>query len=395
MSSPFHRILVSALVLSCALPVAPSLAAQAAPAAPSVLAIPAVTLARAEQRELIDALTVSGTLVPREEVLVPAEIDGLRVTELLADEGDTVSEGQVLARLSRDTLEAQLAQNDAAIRKAEASMAQASNQIPQAEAAQVETQGALQRTEALRQSGNSTIELLEQRTAAARTAVARLAAARDGYSVAQAERAAADAQRRELMVKLGRTEIKSPVAGLISRRTAKVGSVTALNGEPMFRLIANGKVELEAEVMETSLTKIPQGAPASLALNGGRTLVGSVRLLPAEVDRISRLGKVRIALPADPAFRVGAFARAQVVLAQRNGIAVPSSAVAYGAAGATVQVVKDDKVEVRPVTPGISAGGMTEIVNGLSAGEQVVAKAMAFLRNGDSVRPIVASAGAQ
>lgn len=393
MLAPFVR--ASALAVALAISSTPASAAQAAPAAPSALAIPAVSLAKAERRELIDALTVSGTLVPREEVLVPAEIDGLRVTELLADEGDTVAAGQVLARLSRDTLEAQLAQNDAAIRKAEAAMAQASNQIPQAEAAQVETQGALQRTEALRQSGNSTIELLEQRTAAARTAVARLAAARDGYSVAQAERAAADAQRRELMVKLGRTEIKSPVEGLISRRTAKVGSVTALNGEPMFRLIANGKVELEAEVMETSLTKIPQGAPASLALNGGRTLVGSVRLLPAEVDRISRLGKVRIALPADPAFRVGAFARAQVVLAQRNGIAVPSSAVAYGAAGATVQVVKDDKVEVRPVTPGISAGGMTEIVSGLTAGEQVVAKAMAFLRNGDTVRPIIASAGAQ
>lgn len=393
MLAPFVR--ASALAVVLAISSTPASAAQAAPAAPSALAIPAVSLAKAEQRELIDALTVSGTLVPREEVLVPAEIDGLRVTELLADEGDTVAAGQVLARLSRDTLEAQLAQNDAAIRKAEAAMAQASNQIPQAEAAQVEAQGALQRTEALRQSGNSTIELLEQRTAAARTAVARLAAARDGFAVAQAERAAADAQRRELMVKLGRTEIKSPVEGLISRRTAKVGSVTALNGEPMFRLIANGKVELEAEVMETSLTKIPQGAPASLALNGGRTLVGSVRLLPAEVDRISRLGKVRIALPADPAFRVGAFARAQVVLAQRNGIAVPSSAVAYGAAGATVQVVKDDKVEVRPVTPGISAGGMTEIVSGLTAGEQVVAKAMAFLRNGDTVRPIIASAGAR
>ena len=221
----------------------------------------------------------------------------------------------MLARLSRDTLDAQLAQNDAAIRKAEASMAQASNQIPQAEAAQTESQGALQRTEALRQTGNATIELLEQRTAAARTATARLAAARDGYAVAQAEKAAAEAQRRELMVKLARTEIKAPVGGIISRRTAKVGSVTSLSGEPSSRLIANGKVELEAEVMETSLARLTANAPASLQLAGGRTLVGSIRLLPAEVDRTTRLGKVRIALPADPAFRMGAFARAQVVLA--------------------------------------------------------------------------------
>jgi HlyD family secretion protein len=400
----FHRLPIPRLALLASV-AALSLAGAARAAEPAprtgvnMLAIPAVSLATASRRELTETLTVSGTLMPRDEVLIPAEVEGLRVTELNADEGDTVAAGQVLARLSRETLDAQLAQNDAALRRAEAAIAQANNQIPQAEAALTEAQSALQRTEALRQSGNTTMELLEQRTAAARTSVARLAATRDGLMLAQADKASAEAQRRELMVKMARTEIKAPVAGIVSRRTARIGSVSSLAGEPLFRLLAEGRIELEAEVLDTSLSRIGPGAAVTVTM-GGREHAGQVRLMPAEVDRTTRIGKVRIAIAPDPALRIGAFARARVVVAQHTGIAVPSSAIAFGEKGASVQAVKDDKVEVRPVTTGISAEGFTEIVSGLAGDEKVVAKAMAFLRDGDTIRPIATaaaggSAGAQ
>jgi HlyD family secretion protein len=58
---------------------------------------------------------VTGSLVAREEVLVGPEVEGLRVTEVLADEGTRVKKGDVLVRLVSDTLEAQLAQHDAAL----------------------------------------------------------------------------------------------------------------------------------------------------------------------------------------------------------------------------------------------------------------------------------------
>jgi HlyD family secretion protein len=374
----------------------PALAAEAAPAGPvNTLAIPAVSVATAEPRELVETLTVSGTLIPRDELLVPAEIEGLRVTELLVDEGDTVEKGQILARLSRETLDAQLAQNDASIRRAEAAIAQTQNQIPQAEAALTEAQAALQRTEALRQSGNATQELYDQRLAAARTATARLAAARDGLVVAQADRSAADAQRRELLVRVARTEIKAPAAGLVSRRTAKVGSVTSLVGDPLFRIIKDGKVELEAEALDTHLPRMSVGSPAVVILPDGHKINGTVRLLPAEVDRTTRVGKVRIALPVDPGLRIGGFARATVEIARHHGVAVPSSAVAFGETSTSIQVVKGDKVELRTVKVGISAGGYTEITEGLADGEVVVAKAMAFLRDGDVVRALPAATSAR
>lgn len=388
------RLLIPAALLA-ALACGPALAedAPARASAPASLALPGVSTATAQRRTMVDRLVVSGNLVPRDEVLVAPEVDGLRVVSLHADEGDHVKAGQVLAQLSRDTLEAQLAQNTAAIARAQAAIAQASDQIPQAEAALTEAKAALARTVALRESGNATQELLDQRTAAARTAEARVSATRNGLVMAQADKAAAEAQRRELELRMQHTEIKSPVDGIVSRRSVKLGAMSAPGAEPMFRIVGGGKVELEAEVLETHLPGLSVGAPVTVIPVGGKPISGTVRLLPAEVDRTTRLGLVRVALPPDPALRVGAFARAEITLAERDGIAVPTSSLLFGEGSPRIQVVKDGKVETRQVRTGITAEGRTEILSGLAEGETVVAKAAPFLRHGDAVRVLAADAG--
>ena len=360
--------------------------------APTTLAIPAVSTALARTREMVDALVVSGTLVARDEVLLAAEVEGLRIVELLADEGDSVAADQVLARLARDTVTVQLAQNDASLARANAGVAQARNQIVQAEATAVEARAALARTQALKLTGNATQEILDQRTSLARGAEARLAAAQDGLALAEADLAQTRAQRKELELKLARTEIRTPVAGIVSRRTARIGANTSLGGDALFRIIVGGEVELEAEVLEMHLARLTVGAPVEVFAASGRSVTGRVRLLPAEVDRASRIGRVRIALPRDPDMRIGAFARARVIIARRDAVAVPSSAVVFGEGGATVQTLRDDKVVVLPVKVGITAQGYSEIVSGLSDGQVVVARAAGFLRQGDTVRPIAAAA---
>jgi HlyD family secretion protein len=71
---------------------------------------------------------------------------------------------------------------------------------------------------------------------------------------------------------------------------------------------------------------------------------------------------------------------------------VPTSAVARGDDGDFVQVVKDDRVEQRKITVGITNARLTEARQGLEAGETIVARSAAFLRPGDAVRPISTSA---
>jgi RND family efflux transporter MFP subunit len=364
-------------------------AAAQEPPVPSQLA-PAVTVSRAVEREVVERAVVTGTLVPREEILVSPEVEGLRITEVLVEEGDEVEKGEVLARLSKDLLQAQLAQTDAAVARAAAGISQAENTIVQAEAAQVEAAQALERARTLMRSGNTTEAVLEQRVSAARAAEGRLAAARDALRIAQAERRSAEAQRQELQVRLDRTDIKAPQAGIVSRKNARIGATASAAGDPLFRIIANGEIELEGEVTETQLVRIREGAPAQVTIDPGRTVEGRVRNVSPEVDRSTRLGRVRIALPKDPALRIGSFSRGTVELARRTGVAVPLSAVIYDTKGATVQVVVDGRVEVRRVRTGLSAEGVMQIEEGVKAGELVVTRAGSFLRDGDTIRPVVA-----
>jgi RND family efflux transporter MFP subunit len=357
-------------------------------ASPSSLA-PAVTVVRAADREIVERAVVTGTLVPRQEVLVAPEVEGLRITDVLVEEGDRVRQGEVLARLSPDLLETSLAQNTATLARADAGIAQAQSQIVQAEAAQVEAAKALERTQALMKTGNTTEVQLEQRVSAARAAEGRLAAARDGLRIAQAEKRTAEAQREEIQLKLARTEIRAPLPGIVSRKTARVGATASAAGDPLFRIIANGEIELEGEVTETQLARIHEGAPAQVTVEPGRTIEGKVRNIFPEVDRATRLGRVRISLPSDETLRIGAFARGEVELARRTGVAVPTASVIYGASGPVVQVVVDDKVQARRVRIGLSAEGYVQIENGVEAGDLVVARAGSFLRDGDIVRPVL------
>ncbi|KQP30669.1 efflux RND transporter periplasmic adaptor subunit [Methylobacterium sp. Leaf100] len=351
--------------------------------------LPAVSVVEAQRREIVETVTVTGTLVPRDEILVTPEIDGTRITEVLAEEGMRVERGQVLARLSRDLIDRQLAQQKALIDKAAASVPQAQSTIEQAEAAETEARLSHDRARQLLQTGNGTAVILEGRTSVLRQAEGKLAFARNGLIIAKAELAQAQAVRDELELRLARTEIRAPEAGIVSRRTARVGMAASGTAEPLFRLIARGEIELEGEVIETRLPQIREGKPAWIVLGDGERVQGSVRAIYPEVDKASRLGKVRVRLDADSRLRIGTFARGGVELARTRDVTVPQASILYGAdRRSTVLVVTGDRVESRVVRTGLSDDDSIEVRQGLAEGEQVVARAGSFLRDGDRVRPI-------
>ena len=354
---------------------------------------PSVSVATVGTATVTETALVTGTLVARDEVLVAAEVDGLAIVEILAEEGDRVAEGQVLARLSRDTIEALLAQNAAQIERAAAAIQQSRTQITEAQATRAQAEAAFARTRTLQDRGNASTELLEQREASARIAAARAASAEQALRLAEADKVLAEAQRRELMVRERRTEIRAPAAGVVSRRTARVGALAAMGGDPLFRIIRDGVVELEADVPEVTLARLRIGQEATVRPAGTATDLGArVRLISPEVSRTTRQGRVRLSIEAGGAVPVGAFARATVVTGRREGPTIPLSAVLYRSGQeqgtASVQVVKDGVVETRRVTVGLKADGRAEIRDGLTPGETVVAVAGSFVRNGDRVTPV-------
>ncbi len=336
---------------------------------------PAVTVGRAERTEIVEAASLTGTLVPREEILVSPQFDGVAITQILVEEGDTVTAGQVLARLSSDALRASLAQNTAQIARDEAAIAEA-------QASRKAADSAFGRTRDLARTGTASRETFETREAAMASAAARVASA-------QADLAFTQAQRQELAVKLANTEIKAPVGGLISRRIARLGSVVSMNADPLFRIISDGAIELEADVPESTLARLRPGQRARLTMAAGVERAGTVRLVAPEMNRLSRLGRVRVAIDAGKGGLVlGGFGRATVETARHVGIVVPLSSVLFRSEGPQVEVVRNGMVESRDVTLGLRAEGRAEITRGVEPGEAVITLSGTFVRAGDHVTAV-------
>ena len=353
---------------------------------------PAVSAIVATRRDFQETVLVTGSLVAREEILVAPEIEGVRVLELKVEVGDAVKKGDVLAILVSDTLDAQVAENDAGLARAMAAIAQAKSQITEAEARQAEAKSAVDRAAPLKKSGWIADSTFEQRDAAAKSASAQSASAHDGLKVAEAELAQIQARRRELDWRRGNTEVKSPADGIVSRRTARIGAMAIAAAIPLYHIIENGEIELDAEVPETRLAKLAAGQVAHIEVVGAGTVEGTVRLINPEVDKATRLGRARILLSRNPALKIGSFGRGTVNTARSNNIAVPQSAILYGSETASVQVIKDGKVSTRPIATGLMASGFVEVTSGLSEGDTVVAKAGTFLRDGDAVRVLLPDA---
>ena len=349
----------------------------------------AMTLARAERHSITETVPVTGSLVAREEIVVGAEVDGLRIVEILADVGDRVEQGQVLARLDGTMLRIQLAQNTSTIAKAEASIAQVKASIAEAQAAEAEAADALKRTQTLGATGTtSPVQLLARETQAKVTA-ARTTAAEENLRIAKAEEALAEAQRSEIDLKIARTELKAPAAGTISQRAARLGAVAGIVSEPLFRLVRNGEIEFDAEVPETVLPQIEPGQEVEVWLSGvSEAIGGHVRLVDPTVDKTSRLGRVAVALSRHPAMRAGIFARGNITLGRRQAVTVPLSAVVFGKDGAYVQLATNNVVELRNVETGFKRGSRVEIVAGLIEGQEVVVRAAAFTRPGERIMPV-------
>lgn len=184
--------------------------------------------------------------------------------------------------------------------------------------------------------------------------------------------------------------LKAPAAGLVTQSAATVGAMPSPRGEPLFRIMIDGEIELEADVPSIQVPKLKPGETARIKLEDGTELIGQVRLVPAQINRATQLGRARLSVAQDPSLRAGMFARATINASQSRGVAVPRNAVLHQTEGTSVQVVRNRTVETRRVRVGLSSETSFEITEGLNEGDIVVANAGTSLHDGDLVQPIFA-----
>lgn len=319
----------------------------------------AVTAVILEDRTFNPRVALQGEARPRRDFQVYAPASGVRILQLLADEGDVVRQGQPLARL------------DTALSNAQLAAAQAS--VASAEAANVRAQGEYQRAESIRDSGALSAEAIEQRRAAAGAAAAQLAAAR--------------AQLAEVNARLQGGYVRAPAAGLVISRTAQIGR--PVDGQVLFRIAGDNALEVAAEVAEADVLSLREGQTAIFQLVDGTTVQGTLRRGPASIDSRTRTGEALFDLPARSNVRAGMYLRGEATLAPRPGLAAPQSSVLYENGQAFVYVIDEQNHARRvDVQTGMREDSWVEIAGGVQAGQRIVGSGAAFLQDGDPVRPI-------
>lgn len=182
--------------------------------------------------------------------------------------------------------------------------------------------------------------------------------------------------------------IKAPVGGVLVAANAVVGAYTSAGtGEPLFRVAADGAIELKARTLAANLSRLRDGMAAKVHVVGLGAIDGRVVSVGDGLDAQTQLASLRIAVGPDPRLRIGGFARADIDAGRDCGLQVPLSAVLFTSEGAVVATVDADRVVMRRVTTGLIEGGDIEIKDGLSTNDLIIARAAPFLRDGDHVRP--------
>lgn len=357
--------------------------------APAEANLPAIRVVEVLERKLVDRVIVTGTVEAVEEVYVQPQVEGLRIEDLKADVGDTVKAGDVLATLATDALVLQKSQLLANRAKVEAVGAQLEAQLIEAQANEAEAIRQAVRAEGLVKSKAIAVSQAEQLRATATAATARVNSAKQGILANKADVKVIDSQIDDIDLKLARTDVKSTVDGVISVRNARIGAIAAGAGNPLFTIIRDNAVELDADVAEGDLLKLKPGQIVHMNVAGTSALVdGKVRSIEPVIDATTRLGTVKIAIDDSSLARIGMYASAEVVVSERKVLSLPLTAVTAEDGALVVRRVVEGVVTLTKVKTGVQDGDFVEIVEGLSAKDIVVEKAGAYVRNGDKVSPV-------
>jgi len=304
------------------------------------------------------SIPATGTVAPRDELIIGSDATGVRLTEVLVEVGAVVQRGQLLARGDDALLRAELAQRDASVRQAQAELLQA--------------QDNLERAERVKDSGVYSAEALQTR--------------RHNAMAVQAKLELAMAQRRELEVRIAQTRVLAPSAGVVSKKLATVGQVVQ-PGSELFRLIKDGQLEWMAELPAHSMTQVQPGASVRVRLDGAEAIDATVRLVAPTLDANTRNGVVYVALPRGTAIKAGTHANGEILIQQVRAIALPEAAVLTRDGYPFVYVVSGDgTARMKRIETGARLRGLVEVTSGLDMVDQVVGTGAGFVKDGERVR---------
>jgi RND family efflux transporter MFP subunit len=391
--------------------------AEAAPRPPRL-----VTASKVERSDFVLSTEYAARLVPALEVNITPKVGG-RVTEVLAEVGMAVAEGQTLCTLDASDYDAQYRQAKAALGSAQAALTrtsdsgreqqtlQARSAADQAQIGYDEAKSAYDRTKRLYDSGSVSRQQFQEVEArykasgiqrdAANQALALVEdkAGSQANEIASGQVDQAGAQAELAKSQLDAAVIRSPVAGRVSYRNVEAGEFVG-NSTLVFVVIDERRVVAETGLSERVVGSVRKGMSMELVVPaaGVGRLAGTVDSVSPSADPRTMLYTVRLNVPNhDDRLRGGMLARVRIPLTTRVGaLLVPEKATFSENGGDYVFVVSavpdsgsgtvEGLASRRLVRLGESDGSRVEAIEGLAAGDLVITEGQEFLGDGDRVK---------
>lgn len=321
--------------------------AKGTPAEAPIPAALTVSETRVTETEWPEIIKATGPISAWQEAVIGTEISGQRLVAVMADVGDIVKKGQILARFNSDTLMAEYAELKA-------------NWI----AAESKQKRAL----TLKSSGAMSDQTIE-----------------DYVNQAAVAKAQMDAKALQLKY----ADIVAPDDGVISARNATLGAVGGA-GDELFRLIRQNRLEWRGELTVEQAAHVVRGQPVALKLPNGNKPEGSIRKIAPSFNPETRMTTIFVDIRTDSNAQAGMYAEGEIMIGQQTAMSVPAKSVVIRDGRNYVFNISNHtsgaSVRQHEVQVGQIRGNEAQILSGIAKGDRMVVMGAGFLNDGDIVR---------
>lgn len=357
-----------------------------------------VGVTKVVRKTLQRELSMSSELVPFQVIDVYAKESGY-VHNILVDYGSRVKAGQLMAVLEIPELEAQIQQDEAAIKNATDMVTHAGHELNRVEAAHQPLHAEFERLNGVAQSRPGLVAQQEVDDAQGRdlAAEAQVEASKAALQSAQSELQAAEAKKEHDSVLYAYARITAPFAGVVTQRYANLGTLMQAGTSsstqvlPLVQLSQDDLFRLVIPVPETYVKYVRIGEPVSVNVTSlNRTFPGKVTRFSVDVKEDTRTMHTEVDVPnPDRVLVPGMYAEATLVLEQKaNALSVPLQAIDREGDVTTVAVATpENKIAIRTVKLGIQTASDAEVLSGAAEGDLVVVSDRSGLKPGQPVRP--------
>ncbi len=349
-------------------------------------------------RPVAQRLTLSSELVPFQEIDVYAKEAGY-VKDLNVDFGSHVHKGQVMAVLEVPELQAQLDEDQAAIRAQQDQVARAESEVGRAKAQHNMVHLQYQRLAGVAKAQAGLVAQQEVDDAEGKdlAAESQMEAVKGAYQAAQSQLVMSKAKLSHDQALYDYSKITAPFDGVVTQRFANLGALmqagtTSTQATPLVRLSDETLYRLVIPVPESDVKFIHVGDPVAVrvpALNN-LTVRGKVARFSVDVSAATRTMHTEVDIPnVDGKLIPGAYAEADITLGNNPAaLVVPLQAVDHQGDQTSVMVVDpDNRIQIKQVTIGLQMPDYVPIASGLEAGQQVVVSDRSGLKAGQTVKP--------